>query len=76
MSDRVFGLRTDLPADKGPNHEIWNSYGHHSYYILFRLTNTVIPPVINDPSTQLQRVRQELVVMRAQLDRLINSIGG
>ena len=76
MSDRVFGLRTDLPEGKGPNGEIWNSYGHHSFYILFKLTETIMSPVINDASTELQRVRKELSSLRAQLDRLIESIGG
>jgi hypothetical protein len=74
MSDRVFGLRTDLPEGKGPNGEIWNSYGHHSYYILFSLMNNTIPPVINDDSAELQRVRKELSAIRVKIDYLINSI--
>ena len=75
-SDRVFGLRTDLPDGKGPNGEIWNSFGHHSFYILFELAESIVPPVINDPSTQLQRVKSELFAIRSQVDRLITSIGG
>lgn len=92
MSDRVFGLRSDLPEGKGPNGEIWNSYGHHSFYILFKLGASVATPPIelppdNGTSTELQRLRSELtdfkmtlqadyVINMAKLDRIINSMGG
>lgn len=39
-SDAVEGLHTNWPDEPGPGGELWNSVGHHSFYILFQLTPT------------------------------------
>lgn len=36
-SDVVHGLHTNHPTELGPSGEIWNSYGHHSFYLRFEM---------------------------------------
>jgi len=35
-SDRVVNLHTNHPDELGPNGEIWNSIGHHSFNLVFQ----------------------------------------
>lgn len=37
-SDRVENLHTNHPDERGPNGEVWNSIGHHSFYVVFQRT--------------------------------------
>jgi hypothetical protein len=91
-SDTVFRLRSDLPEEKGPNGEIWNSFGHHSFYILFKLGSSLVvppidPPTDNGTSTEIQRIKAELTDFKMalqadhtinmnKLDKILKSIGG
>lgn len=43
-SDRVTGLHTNHADERGPNGEIWNSIGHHSFYVMFQKSTTVQLP--------------------------------
>lgn len=52
-SDSVINLHTSHPDERGPNGEIWNSIGHHSYVVTFQLVTSAtvtVPtvPVAND----------------------------
>lgn len=68
QSDLVTGLSSDLPDELGPNGEIWNSVGHHSFYILFKLQEDgiIIPPPVDpiDPE-EIARLRGALTQTRA-----------
>lgn len=37
-SDAVEGLHTNHAGERGPSGELWNSVGHHSFYVRFQLT--------------------------------------
>lgn len=37
-SDIVSNLHTNHPDERGPNGELWNSIGHHSFYVVFQRT--------------------------------------
>jgi hypothetical protein len=37
-SDRVENLHTNHPDEPGPGGELWNSIGHHSFYVVFQRT--------------------------------------
>lgn len=37
-SDRVENLHTKHPDEPGPNGELWNSIGHHSFFVVFQRT--------------------------------------
>ena len=37
-SDLVENLNVNHPDELGPNGELWNSIGHHSFYIVFQRT--------------------------------------
>ena len=45
LSDQVEGMHTVHPDERGPHGEIWNSIGHHSFYIVFQRTlkSTAVP---------------------------------
>ena len=36
LSDRVQNLHTNHPDEPGPGGELWNSIGHHSFYVVFQ----------------------------------------
>ena len=38
-SDRVKSLHTMHGDEHGPGGEVWNSYGHHSFYVVFQRTH-------------------------------------
>ena len=38
LSDRVQNLHTNHPDEPGPGGELWNSIGHHSFYVVFQRT--------------------------------------
>lgn len=40
-SDAVEGIHTNHADELGPNGEIWNSIGHHSFYVQFQLTKAI-----------------------------------
>ena len=44
-SDRVANLHSKHPDETGPNGELWNSIGHHSYYVVFQRSRAVESPV-------------------------------
>lgn len=49
-SDRVNNLHSLHPDERGPNGELWNSIGHHSFYIIFKRIkkgSSVPPPPLN-----------------------------
>lgn len=69
-SDSVTGLTSDLPDELGPGGEIWNSVGHHSFYILFKLYDDgviVDPPPSIDPGnpTEVAKLRGVLIQTRS-----------
>ena len=37
-SERVAGMHTAHADEPGPGGENWNSYGHHSFYVVFQRT--------------------------------------
>ena len=43
-SDRVENLHTNHPDELGPNGEVWNSIGHHSFYLVFQRTRRGVEP--------------------------------
>lgn len=47
-SDRVANLHTGHADEHGPNGEIWNSWGHHSFYLLFQRRAAQDAPAIVD----------------------------
>lgn len=56
-SDRVENLHTKHADEVGPNGELWNSIGHHSFYVIFQRTRQVAAdtsatatPVVTRPS--------------------------
>ena len=44
-SDKVENLHTKHADEPGPNGELWNSIGHHSYYVIFQRTRHAAAPV-------------------------------
>jgi len=48
-SDRVENLHTKHADEPGPNGEIWNSIGHHSFYVIFQRTRQGATPLIVEP---------------------------
>jgi hypothetical protein len=47
-SDKVENLHTKHADEPGPNGELWNTIGHHSFYVVFQRTRhsgTTLPPV-------------------------------
>lgn len=43
-SDAVEGMHSNHPDERGPNGEIWNSKGHHSFALVFQLTAQPVEP--------------------------------
>lgn len=43
QSDHVVNMNTRHPDELGPNGEHWNSFGHHSYYVVFQRTRKASP---------------------------------
>jgi hypothetical protein len=57
-SDRVVGFHVRHPDELGPNGEIWNSRGHHSFYVKFQRmvdVEPVQPPATADLAAQVAR---------------------
>lgn len=55
-SDRVRGLTSKHPDERTPKGEIGNSFGHHSYYVLFqKARKDALPVVIGGVSTEEQK---------------------
>jgi hypothetical protein len=55
LSDIVWGMHTRHPDELGPGGEIWNSWGHHSFKVTFRLTQgAVLPPVVVPPTLSIE----------------------
>jgi hypothetical protein len=53
-SDRVENLHTKHADEPGPNGELWNSIGHHSFYVVFQRTRSAgsTPPIVVPPLTE------------------------
>lgn len=45
-SDMVENIHTNHPDQHGPGGEVWNSTGHHSFYVVFQRTTKVAAPVV------------------------------
>ena len=68
VSDIVKDLHTRHPDERGPNGEIWNSYGHHSFKVTFRLTQgAVLPPVVVPPTLTIE---QEIELLKTRVTAL------
>ena len=67
-SDVVYGLHTRHADERGPNGELWNSYGHHSFKVTFRLTQAeVLPPVVVPP---VLTIEQEIELLKVRVTAL------
>lgn len=54
-SDTVAHLHTNHDDEPGPNGELWNSLGHHSFYVLFQRTRqgeVITPPEEEEPEEE------------------------
>ncbi len=51
-SERVAGMHTAHADEPGPGGENWNSYGHHSFYVVFQRTvaGVVTPEIETEPN--------------------------
>lgn len=49
-SEAVEGMHTNHPDEPAPGGEIWNSIGHHSFYIQFQLSQAGSGPVEPPPT--------------------------
>jgi len=63
-SDRVSKLSTHHDDEPGPNGELWNTIGHHSFYVVFQrqhsaATSRSASPAINDSNGLNDLLRQE-----------------
>lgn len=70
-SDRVSGIHTRHPDERGPKGELWNSYGHHSFFVRFVRTpaDAAEPqPEPTDPSDST--VNQRLDALEADVKAL------
>lgn len=78
-SDAVEGMHTNHPDERGPNGEIWNSTGHHSFYVKLQLataggivvdegtgpsTGGEIPPPSSDLVAMVQALQLEVAELR------------
>ncbi|MCB0085793.1 MAG: hypothetical protein KDE47_32850 [Caldilineaceae bacterium] len=57
-SDIVSGIHSRHDDEPGPNGENWNSWGHHSFYVKFQLTNGT--PVVEPPPVVKSEVEQAI----------------
>jgi hypothetical protein len=49
QSDRVVGIHTTHPDEHGPQGQVWNSLGHHSFFAVWRLTTKGTEPLKPGP---------------------------
>lgn len=67
QSERVTGIHTRHPDERGPAGQLWNSYGHHSFYVCFeRIEGAVLPPT--DPPADAD--------LTARVERLERTMAG
>ena len=63
-SDMVTGIHSRHADEPGPNGENWNSYGHHSFKIVFqRQRVSVVPPEPDEPTEPLPEVDGEVLAV-------------
>ena len=48
----VENIHTNHPDQHGPGGEVWNSTGHHSFYVVFQRTKSVAAPVVTTGNTE------------------------
>lgn len=67
-SDVVAGIHTRHADERGPNGELWNSVGHHSFYVAFmrQKAAVIVPPIIDPPTVP----GDEVAALRAEVLRL------
>ena len=71
-SERVTGIHTRHADERGPNGEVWNSYGHHSFYVAFeRIALGDTEPPIEPPEE-----RPEATGLEARVARLERAVAG
>lgn len=63
-SDKVTYLHTVHPDERGPNGELWNSIGHHSFYVVFQR----VIEIIDEPDLTLRE--QILNLIRETNDQI------
>lgn len=77
-SDRVTNLHTDHPDEPAPSGELWNTKGHHSFYIKFQYQEgaVVVPPLDPPtvPPTGLEALQKENAALRLENTALRNAI--
>ncbi len=70
-SDQVLNCHTNHPDERGPNGQIWNSVGHHSFYVLFQrcrqsVTETT-PDQPDSPTEELVPIPQDYAIYLQEL---------
>lgn len=75
-TDAVDGLHTRHPDERGPLGQLWNTIGHHSFYIRFQLTTAAgeLPPP--DATLSLAERVAALEAWREDVDRYFRQITG
>ena len=77
-SDIVTNLHTDHPDEPAPSGELWNTKGHHSFYLKFQYQEgAVIVPPLDPPTvppTDLGQLQAENAALRLENTALRNAI--
>lgn len=66
-SDRVCNCHTSHTDEPGPHGETWNSFGHHSFYVLFQCTRLVDTQEEEDGTTPILTSPDQAVYVRDQI---------
>lgn len=71
VSDQVLNCHTNHPDERGPNGQIWNSIGHHSFYVLFQRCRQAVTEPTPDgeapPTEELVPATQDYAIYLQEL---------